>query len=406
MRIIYLHQYFNTPDMPGATRSYELARRLVEKGHEVHMVTSNRAPDRKSDSRWKTSVEAGITVHWVNVLYSNKMSFWARLRSFFTFALRASTRTRSIPADVVFASSTPLTVAVPAILASRKAEIPMVFEVRDLWPEVPIALGILRNPIAKWSARKLERIAYRNSSHIVALAPGMKEEIAKTGYPPDQITVIPNGCDVELFTDSAARARELRLENDWLGDRPLIVYVGALGRINSVDYLVDIARHFTALDPEIRIAVVGTGIEAERIENRAIEAGVYEKNFFMIGQLPKKQAAAWVSTATMTVALVRGPRFIWKDATQNKFFDSLAAARPVAANYDGWQAKVASAAGAGFIMDKDDAECAARQLAELVNDKRWLAKASSAAISLARGEYSRDRHADELEQVLKSVAVD
>ena len=107
----------------------------------------------------------------------------------------------------------------------------------------------------------------------------------------------------------------------------------------------------------------------------------------------------------MTVALVGGPRFIWKDATQNKYFDSLAAATPVASNYDGWQAEVASAAGAGVILEKDDAEKAARWLAALVKDRQWLANASSAALALATGDYSRDKQADDLERVLKCVSV-
>jgi glycosyltransferase involved in cell wall biosynthesis len=405
MRIVYLHQYFNTPDMPGATRSYELARRLVQKGHRVDMITSDRSDGPGSASPWRISDESGITVHWVRVPYSNVMSFRERLMSFFRFALLAARRASSIDADVIFATSTPLTIALPAIYARKRSRIPMVFEVRDLWPDVPIALGVLKNPLAKWAARKLEKSAYRNSAHIVALAPGMKDEIAKKGYPEPQITVIPNGCDIELFEQCTQAAEKLREEHDWLAKRPLVVYAGALGRINAVDYLVDIAAHVRLLDPEVRFVVVGTGIEADNIERHARKLGILVKNFFMMGQVSKKTAAAWIKTADMTIALVRGPRFIWKDATQNKYFDSLAAATPVASNYDGWQATIASAAGAGVIIDNENAEAAARRLAELVRDQRWLTHASGAARALANGEYSRDRHADELERVLKSVTV-
>jgi glycosyltransferase involved in cell wall biosynthesis len=123
----------------------------------------------------------------------------------------------------------------------------------------------------------------------------------------------------------------------------------------------------------------------------------------MLGKMPKRAAAGWISAATMTVALVRGPRFIWKDATQNKYFDSLAAGKPVASNYDGWQAEVATAAGAGIILDSADHEKAAQQLVRAIRDGEWLRAASKAAMNLARNVYSRDEHALQLERVLKDA---
>jgi glycosyltransferase involved in cell wall biosynthesis len=234
----------------------------------------------------------------------------------------------------------------------------------------------------------------------------MKDEIRKTGFPSDRISVIPNGCDIELFADNAPRRLELRAQHDWLGDRPLISYVGAIGKINAVDYLVEISGETFALDPEIRFAVIGTGIEEENVRKLAQDRGIYGKTFFMLGAVPKRRAAVWVSASTMTIALVRGPRFIWKDATQNKYFDSLAAGRPVASNYDGWQAQVASDVGAGIILDRDDHRAAARQLLSAVRDTEWLEGAARAAADLANQRYSRDKQAEELERILAETVAD
>src|SRR5690606_2268049 len=110
-------QYFNTPRMAGSTRSYEMARRLTEWGHDVHMVTSWREPARTTD--WFTTTEAGIQVHWLPVPYSNHMSYAERIRAFSRFAFHAARRALSLPADVVFASSTPLTIALPGVYAAR-----------------------------------------------------------------------------------------------------------------------------------------------------------------------------------------------------------------------------------------------------------------------------------------------
>ena len=132
--------------MPGGTRPYEMARRLVAKGHEVNMVCSWRASDGRTN--WFETKEAGISIHWLPVPYSNRMSYRARIQAFLKFALLSTFKAASLDSDIVYASSTPLTIALPAIIAALKCNVPMVLEVRDLWPEMPIAIGALNNPLA------------------------------------------------------------------------------------------------------------------------------------------------------------------------------------------------------------------------------------------------------------------
>ena len=152
MKIIYLHQYFNTPQMSGGTRSYEMARRFVAAGHEVHMITSHR---EESDdfSEWLEEIIDGIHVHWLSVPYSNNMGFKARVLAFLKFAVASGVKARKVGGDVIFATSTPLTIALPAIYAAKRLKKPMVFEVRDLWPELPIEVSALKNPFLKICAR-------------------------------------------------------------------------------------------------------------------------------------------------------------------------------------------------------------------------------------------------------------
>ena len=107
MKIIYLHQYFNTPDMSGGVRSYDIAKSLVENNHTVEMITTNRS--LSNNSGWKISNEDGINVHWFSLFYSNKLSFYKRLIVFFSFAYHASRKGSKLQGDVVFASSTPFT---------------------------------------------------------------------------------------------------------------------------------------------------------------------------------------------------------------------------------------------------------------------------------------------------------
>ena len=402
MRVVYLHQYFVTPAMAGGSRSYEMARRLVAAGHEVHMVTSDQRIEAPAARGWRETLEAGIHVHWAPVPYDNAMSYARRIRAFFAFAWRAARKAASLRGDIVFATSTPLTIAIPAVYAARRSQAPMVFEVRDLWPAVPIAIGAIRNPILKWAAEHLERFAYRHAARIVALAPGMRDEIAATGYPADRITVIPNGCDLTLFSDVEA-GRALRARHDWLESRPLLVFAGTFGRANGMDYLVRLAEAILRLDPEIRIAAVGTGGEFERTRQLALDRQVLGKNLFLLGQLPKQEAAAWLAAADMTIALFTGPKIVWRDAVQNKFFDSLAAGKPVANNFRGWQSELAVAAGAGLILSSSDVEAAAGDLVRSLRDREGMVRSGRAARELGVGRFNRDVLAADLARVLEEA---
>ena len=401
MRIVYLHQYFITPQMAGGSRSYEMARRLVNDGHEVHMVTSDQSGDQ-SGADWRHTIESGIHVHWTPVRYDNVMSYRERVIAFLKFAWRAARKARALNGDILFATSTPLTIAIPAVFAARRCRVPMVFEVRDLWPAVPIAIGAIRNPLAKHAAVALERFAYRNAERIVALAPGMRDEIVATGYSRDKVVVIPNGCDLDLFVDLDG-ARRLREENSWLGAGPLLVFTGTFGLVNGMDYLVHLAVSLNRRDPEIRIAAIGAGREFSRIQQLARQYGVLDRNFFLLGKLPKREAAAWVGAADMTIALFTGPEIVWRDAVQNKFFDSLAAGTPVANNFTGWQARIAAEAGAGIILSSGDIESAAEDLAHALRDPDWLHRAGEAARKLAVERFNRDELAARLGHLLEEV---
>src|SRR3954471_9248097 len=234
MRIVYLHQYFRTPDMSGGTRSYEWAARLAARGHEVHVVTSDSTGDRQLPTRPLKNVQ----VHWISVPYDNGMSPRERLWAFLKFAALASRRARRLDPDLVVATSTPLTIILPALAAIWRRSVPLLFEVRDLWPEIPIAMGALRDPVSRDLAGQLERIAYRHATRVVALSPEMAAGVEAAGFPASAIHLVPNASDEALFrhpklSDEASAFRDAR---EWLKDRPLVVYAGALGRANDVSF--------------------------------------------------------------------------------------------------------------------------------------------------------------------------
>ncbi|WP_394169172.1 glycosyltransferase family 4 protein [Saccharospirillum alexandrii] len=401
MKIIYLHQYFNTPDMAGGTRSYEMARRMVSAGHEVHMVTSYREKDAKFSSWFKTN-EAGVHVHWYPVPYSNNLSYKQRIRAFFAFAFAAKVKAQELEGDVIFATSTPLTIALPAVLSARKKKIPMVFEVRDLWPEMPIAVGALKNPLIRFAAHRLEHWAYHNADAVVALSPGMKEGVIRTDYPAKKVAVIPNSSDNAEFKHDPVAASQFREKRVWLGEKPLLVYTGTFGAINGVGYMVSLASELKAINSDIRILLVGDGVERTKVISDAEKAGVLGFNLFVESQLPKRDIPALLSAANMASALfVDLPEM--RSNSANKFFDALASGTPVMLNYGGWMHDLVKSKNCGLAVWQKPVSEVAIELNSRLNDNGWLDNAGASARQLAEECFARDDLAAQLIAVLHAA---
>lgn len=399
MRVTYLHQYFNTPGMSGSTRSFEMARRLVEKGHEVHIVTADCKGITPVSQGWYRTIEAGINVHWAKIQYSNQMDYSRRIRAFVSFAWCSAVKAAELKADVVFATSTPLTIAIPAVYAARRNRCPMVFEVRDLWPSVPIALGAIRGRIPIAFSRHLERFAYRNASRIVVLSPRMRDWVVSCGYSGSRVTVIPNGCDLELFDTAPEAGFNLRREYEWLGNRPLVVYTGTIGLVNGAEYLAYLAAAVGQVDPEVCFVLIGSGNRESEVRRIAADLGVLSKNLFILPSVPKREIADWLSAATIATSVVVNMEILQADAA-NKFYDALAAGRPIAINYGGWQANLINEMGVGLVLDPEDIESASASLVRFLRDKSGLEKAGNAARQLAWERFNRYELANQLEQVL------
>jgi glycosyltransferase involved in cell wall biosynthesis len=399
MKIIYLHQYFNTPEMSGGTRSYEMARRFVAAGHEVHMITSSREKNNNS-SGWVEEIVDGIHVHWLAVSYSNKMSFKARVLAFLKFAVASGIKAHRVGGDVIFATSTPLTIALPAVYASRRLKKPMVFEVRDLWPELPIAVGVIKNPVLKIAAKWLEGFAYKNADHVIALSPGMAEGVIKSGYPPDMVHIIPNSCDTNLFQVPQSEGQEFLNSHPKLQDGPLVLYAGTLGLINGVGYFVDIANAMLQIDPAVRFLIVGDGKEQDQIRRKAASAGLLGKNLWMMPPIPKSEMPQLLSAATICTSLFIDLPEMWNNSA-NKFFDALAAGRPIMINHEGWQANLIRETGAGIVVPSTDAVRSARLLHDFLSDPDRIKEAGQAAFYLAKNRFDRDDLAHNLLDVLQ-----
>jgi len=400
MKIIYLHQYFTTPSMSGGTRSYEMARRFVATGHEVHMITSKRK-ECDGFSGWLEENIDGIHVHWLHVPYSNEMGFKRRIMAFIKFSVLSTLKAVKVGGDVVFATSTPLTIAIPALVAKFYHQIPMVFEVRDMWPELPIAVGALRNPFAKLFAYWLEWAAYHASVHVIALSPGMATGVRRCGIPHSRVSVIPNSCDTDLFDVPAEKGQWVRNRLGLESGQPLIIYTGAFGLINGVGYLVDVAKTMRTIAPEVHFLLVGRGAEVDKVTEHAERMGVLKRNLWIWTPQPKVKVPDILAASTVVTSVVIPLKVLWNNSA-NKFFDALAAGKPVAINYFGWQADLLRKNESGVVLPPDNPAAAAKILAEFVRNPDRLKKAADASLRLAYENFNRDLLYAKLESVFKN----
>lgn len=393
--LIYLHQYFATPDDGQGTRSYELARRLVARGFRVHMVTSCQRGDRAT----RHEVIEGIEVHWIRVPYDNSMGFAHRVFAFLKFSILACVLVLRIRADLVFATSTPLTIAIPALVGKWIKRVPLVFEVRDLWPELPVAIGALRNPVLIRGAQALERTVYRASEHVVGLSPGMCEGIKRTGVPAERVSLIPNSCDFDRFAVDSGAAADFRAVRPWLGSGPIVLYAGTFGAINGVSWFVDLAAKVRELDPEVRFLAIGAGLERKLIADRARALGLMDDTLFIEDRIPKKEMPACLAAASVCCSLFL-PLEAMEHNSANKFFDALAAGRPVLINYGGWHRDLVRGEDIGIAARHDDLDATAVELVALLGDESRLRDAGERARALGRRRFSREMLAAQFGDVI------
>ncbi len=396
MKVLYFHQHFTTPRGASGTRSYEFARHLIGEGHEVTMVcgSSSKAdtgltgPFRRG--RREGGVE-GIRVIELEVPYSNYDGFVKRAWAFLRFALRSIGIALREEYDVVFATSTPLTAGIPGIAARWLRRKPFVFEVRDLWPELPKAMGVITNPVVLTLMSWLEWASYHSAHRLIGLSPGIVEGIVRRGIDEDRVTMIPNGCDLELFDPK----RYDRGAVDIPGVGPddfVAAFTGAHGIANGLDAVLDAAAVLKDRGRnDIKIVFIGDGKLKPRLVARATEDGL--DNCIFLDPVPKEELARMMVRVDVGLMILDNVPAFYRGTSPNKFFDYIASGTPVLNNYPGWLAQLIEEHRCGVAVEPGDALAFAECLEGAQSERDSTPQPSPAALGLAR-HFSRSVLAD------------
>jgi glycosyltransferase involved in cell wall biosynthesis len=363
MHILLIHQGFASPNEPGGTRHFELASRAAEQGHRFTVVASDISYITASRT---DSVKADETTEGIRVLraFTHRSlhgSFIGRLFSFISFAASSVfTALGAGKVDLVMGTSPPIFQAVSAWLVAALRRRPLLLEIRDLWPEFAIDMGILKNPVLIRLSKWLERFLYARATHLLVNSPAYMDYLIQAGVSPSKITLLPNGVDPQMF-DPAASGNGLRHMLN-LDGKFVVVYAGAIGPANDLDVLLEAARELR-LEPRIHFLIVGDGKERKRLQARA-EADQLD-NVLFVGAQPKQEMRYYLASADACVAILQNIR-MFRMTYPNKVFDYMAAGRPILLAIDGVIREVVESARAGIYVPPGDP----KSLAEAV---RYLA---------------------------------
>ncbi len=361
---------------------------MAEAGHEVTMLTTSaqlaegEVPEGEGVIR--RGVIGGVNCIVLDIPYNQTMNYAQRMLSFLKFMVYCCKIVLNEPKpDVIYATSTPLTVGVPALIGRWVREIPYYFEVRDPWPEMPIAMGIIRNRWIGLALKLAERLIYQQADTLVAvnstLARAMRGDIGRA----NPMVIVPNACDTDLFGPTKA-CPEFRKKHGF-EDKILCVYTGAMGAANHLDYILDAAEQLKD-HPQVMFALIGSGREKERLQQRIDDDGI--SNVRIIDSMPKEELVGVMATVDVGILNLM-PIPVMEQNGSNKFADYLASGCAVVITHKGWQAELLEKYHAGLSSRQGDLDGFIASLRKLADDAEFRAACGKGARRLAETEMNR-----------------
>jgi colanic acid biosynthesis glycosyl transferase WcaI len=409
MRILYLSQYFPPEIGATQTRAYEMARNLVRLGHHVTVVTevpnhpSGIIPPAYRGKLYQRAEMEGIHVVRVWVKTAPQKTFATRMLFYLTYMFNAALAGALLAPgrfDLIYASSPPLFVGASALALSGLRRAPMIFEVRDLWPESAVQLGELNSARAVGLATRLEEACYRRARHIVAVTEGIRARLLERGCPPEKLTLIPNGANTELYTPQPVN-QDLRRSWGIEPGRFVVLYAGLHGLAHGLETALlaaDRLREHT----EILFLFVGDGPQKAALVQQAEQMGL--PNVLFHDALPEAELPAAIAMADLGLD-TRRRLGISQGTLPVKMFSYMACARPVLLSIEGESTELLRRAGAGVAVPPEDPAALARAVLDLQADPGRRDELGRRGRAFVEAHYSRQGFALRLEQLLQGLLV-
>ncbi len=406
MRILYFSQYF--PPEVGATqtRAYEMSRYLASRGHHVTVVTevpnhpSGIIPSHYRGRLTERRREQGVDVLRLWVWASPEKTFKSRMRFYLSYMAMAGMAGSLVKGryDLVYATSPPLFVGAAGLLAAAVRRLPLVFEVRDLWPELAVALGELSNAKAIAAAEQLEKLLYRRATRLVAVTHGIRARLLERGVNPSKVELIPNGANTDLFTFTET-GRQATRDRLCLDDKFVVLYAGIHGIAQGLETLLEAASRLRERD-DIIFLLIGEGPRKAAIARMKEEMAL--GNVMMLPEVPSTEMPAYLSAADCAIVPLK-KEAVFRGALPSKMFEAWACSRPVVLSVEGEAEAILTEAGAGIASTPEDPDSIAQAILKLAANREEAEAMGARGRDYVAAHYSRQEEARLLEQLLMGV---
>lgn len=364
MRILMLTQWFDPePTFKGLIFAKELAKR----GHEVEVLTGvPNYPGGKVYEGYRVcfqrEVMDGIPVMRVPLYPNHDQSAIKRILNYGSFALSAALFGAFLvkPADVMYVYHPPATVGFPAAIIGRLRNIPIVYDIQDLWPDTLAATGMVGNKTILKVVDKWCSFVYRQANRIVVLSPGFKDKLGERGVPEDKIDVIYNWCvENQLLINNI---NSVLAEKLGLIDKFNVIFAGTMGKAQSLDAVLDAADSVAEQSPDIQFVFIGGGVEVEHLKNRAAVENL--RNVKFLSRMPMNEIGAVLQFADVLLVHLRDDP-LFRITIPSKTQAYLAAGRPIVMGVDGDASSIIEQAGAGISCTPESSESIARAVIKI-----------------------------------------
>jgi glycosyltransferase involved in cell wall biosynthesis len=401
MHILIIHQAFASLDEPGGTRHYEFARLLTARGYQVTVIASpvSYITGEKTVARNMSALidgtQGSLTILRASVYAAHHKSFLHRVLAFFSFMVSSfwiGLRVKNV--DVLWGTSPPIFQGATAWALARLKGARFLFEVRDLWPQFAIAVGVLTNPLLIRATEWLERFLYRQADLVLVNSPGFTTHVRDRGA--KQVELVPNGADPSMF-DPLDDGREFRRVNR-LEDKFVVLYAGAHGMSNDLGVVLDCATLLE--DRNVQLVFVGDGKEKPALQQRAAELQL--ENVTFLPSVPKSEMPDVLAAADACIGILK-PLNEYKTTYPNKVFDYMAAGRPIVLAIDGVIREVVNAAGCGVFAAPGNPRALAEAICSLAKDPPQSRQMGLKGRKYLEENFSREKVAEKLIRVFEEL---
>ncbi len=395
MRVLVLHQYFLEENDPGGSRWNEMTKTWSDKGHEIiviggmmHANGSEKLPQYKKKYFVKNK-QGKIDVLRCHVSESYNSGFAGRLLGYFSFmfsSLWGGLFKTEGKFDVIIVTSPPLFIGITGYLLSKIKRVPMVFEVRDLWPESAIDTGVLTNKFIIKLAFGIEAFLYKKSKLINVLTPAFQKTLLnQKNVSSDKLILIPNAADFTLSEDIMQTFDRdgFRKEND-LDSYFVITYVGAHGVANHLEQLLYAGKKLE--DTNVLFLLIGQGMEKKRLMELSIE--ISNTNIRFLDSVPKKDVFKYIIASDMGASVLKNVE-TFKTVYSNKTFDYFSCKKPILMAIDGVSRKLVEEANAGVFVEPENSEDFNKIIRKYLNNPELVLEQGENGYNFAKNNFDR-----------------